>query len=127
MTHKELKEIKERAKKATPGPWVWRVPGYLCNKYIDALILDSNCTCKCDSGVWSSGVEDSDFIAHARTDIPKLIEALEEANEKLRVVGDSLEILMTDKNNCGCEASGPMSPGFTCGGHLALEKIGRAE
>lgn len=32
----------------------------------------------------------STFIAHARTDIPKLIEALEEANEKVRIAVEAL-------------------------------------
>lgn len=28
-------ELKQILNEATPAPWTWRVPGYLCNKYID--------------------------------------------------------------------------------------------
>lgn len=30
-----LQKLVEAQKEATAGPWVWRTPGYLCNKYID--------------------------------------------------------------------------------------------
>lgn len=81
MDAKRLAEIKERAAKATEGPWAsapvqplaakepvgWAV----CRGY--DWIADGPC----------SRQPDADFIAHARTDVPDLIAALEAAQARV--------------------------------------------
>jgi len=80
MTNPKLDKaaIKARAEKATPGPWyrvdvrIQTVPDRQTDtkKYI---ALHSGCT---DGAKFPN---DGEFIAHARTDIPALLEALEAA------------------------------------------------
>lgn len=75
-----LQEVKERAEKATPGAW-------LHEKHKDDYVFPP-ASCGedhppvCD--VSNSNSRDADFIAHSRTDIPKLLAMLEEALEAIR-------------------------------------------
>ena len=77
LTQAELNEIKERAEKATSGPW--QVASTTDGEYI----LD------CDEWVVAATFErreDAYFVAHAREDIPRLvaeIERLQAALEEL--------------------------------------------
>jgi hypothetical protein len=74
-----LSEIKARAERATKGPWDKRVAGIEGDNYIAATgpwyrisylsIKKDNC------------LNDADFIAHSRTDIPDLLKFIEEARE----------------------------------------------
>jgi hypothetical protein len=77
----KLKELKELAEKATPGPWVWRSPGYLCNKYIEpGLVLDVNAE---KVGIERS-IEDAEFIAAANPQVVlQLIERIKKLNEAI--------------------------------------------
>ena len=64
-----LKKIKDRADKATSGPWAAYKPGKIrtdvgCSEFRVYKIMDP-----CDAN----------FIAHARTDVPRLIEVIEYA------------------------------------------------
>jgi chromosome segregation ATPase len=78
---------RERAEKATPGPWEAEQDGVLVyvvtaepqssgHREAVALIDD-------DTGRLLGQDADADFIAHARTDIPALADALEAAEKKL--------------------------------------------
>jgi|GEM_PF-3101132 len=78
----KLEEIRERAEKATAGPWEFSIkdrknsePRNLIevNREEDKLNIIQD--------VW--GREDAEFIAHARQDIPYLLEALQQAQEEL--------------------------------------------
>lgn len=97
MTPEELKEIEERCNKATPGPW------RACH----------NGTCSC-SQVWSQSADvpvaevtrgvwgdtglpyvkipekiveaNSLFIAHAKEDVPKLLEYIKELGHKIEMI-----------------------------------------
>ena len=77
-----LKEIKERAAKATPGPW--RAEG--------SFIFDEN-----HSGWWPPLVEvhknagNAEFVAHSREDIPHLIRRLEETEKALEAARKALD------------------------------------
>lgn len=65
MTEEQLKAIEARAKAATPGPWF--VDTDKCvyrDRPNDELIADPSQT----------NPADAEFIAHAREDIPKLVE-----------------------------------------------------
>lgn len=91
MNADEVDAIRARAEAATPGPWRWRDDGY------DSVVLDRSddyvggCP---DCGV-RAGFDESDaeFIAAARTDIPALLDALDEARAeaaRLRRGGEEL-------------------------------------
>lgn len=76
----QLEEIKARAEKATPGPWMKDPdepvhimkpdkPGFSWDGTVVATLQRD------DFGLFEEA--NADFIAHARTDIPKLLAALE--------------------------------------------------
>lgn len=84
LSQEELQAIREREAKATPGPWTetndqmhlgepnenvasWSV------RNLDGAAIFKNC----------GFVADNKFIAHARTDIPRLLEALDAANARV--------------------------------------------
>jgi len=97
-----LKEIEEREAKATNGPW--HTGGYFLNRETNKLDLTSvwgpiNHAAGHQSGkqiVRGGAVEknDGEFIAHARTDITALLQALNKAYE-------ALERIAVDPD-CGC-------------------------
>ena len=69
---KKLEEIRARAEKATEGPW--EVEGPSMPGPDDSLAVTT------DGGVVAyvqPTVDDAEFIAHSRTDVPKLVAALE--------------------------------------------------
>lgn len=70
MTDEELREIKDRADAATPGPWDY-MDGYVIK---DETVL---CEMFTDNPVYGDSRNDTTFIAHARTDIPRLIAEVE--------------------------------------------------
>lgn len=80
MTPAELAAIKARADAASPGPWT---PSVGC--YQDP---DGDDDCHFGRGPTTipqseaQGLADSVFIAHARTDIPALLAALDDARAK---------------------------------------------
>jgi hypothetical protein len=90
----DLAAIKERAEKATPGPWVrgempeWEpwmlVSGTATESWEDAGETTTSPTRVCDL----ADVEDDNaaFIAHAREDVPALVARVEELERALRDV-----------------------------------------
>ncbi|MGG1444932.1 hypothetical protein ABE354_23355 [Brevibacillus laterosporus] len=72
----ELEEIRERAKKATKGSWKWQ-------ECYDCSLLNSEgneiITVVGDDMSYIKVLRDEDakFIAHAREDIPKLLETID--------------------------------------------------
>jgi len=72
LTAAELKEIREREKRATPGEWKHEmspaVPGPA------SLIVGVQADVMIAMGMWS---DNGTFMAHARADIPTLLKALE--------------------------------------------------
>jgi hypothetical protein len=94
ITPEELQEMKRRCEKATPGRWFWWLstadyPERLHGGDEGATIMrplhrthDS-----ADDGFLSFDNEhDQDFIAHARTDLPRCIAEI----ERLRAAGQAL-------------------------------------
>ncbi len=82
----DIAEIKARYEAATGGPWKLDVrwPD-------DVLSYGGNTVCRLkhpfdDMMLEGNVANDKDFIAYARTDIPALVEALEEAQGKLDAV-----------------------------------------
>lgn len=130
---KALDEIEVRAKAATPGPWfvgpyrygtnkdkVSNRGAVLCSEALPAIRADSPAKREylisrgprlLGPGQWDY---DADFIAHARTDVPRLIRAL-------RVAVGALEVIGCTTSNCGVE----VGPGDIrlCDTHEALSAI----
>lgn len=101
MTNDQLKEIRARADKATAGPWVFckdSASKFWC--WIIALTpYPWNAICQ-----HKSSDADAEFIAHARTDIPALLEEVDRLRQKISVI----EMAISDV--CGAEGSHSISP-----------------
>ncbi len=102
---KKLEEIRARAEKATPGPW--RTGGD-CEEYRSAYVETTWAVDGEHTELVTDYLKpaDADFIAHSRTDIPKLVAALE-AVANLHYASDDEEDLF--EAACGeglCRHSG---------------------
>lgn len=99
ITPSELEEIRERCARATPGPW-----------------------CSVGSQVYSSGgrlvgspsssgsgncVYDNNFISHARSDIPRLLEEIERLKAALTAISKHHCCAWVGMwpDDCGCHAA----------------------
>ena len=90
----KLQEIRERVEKATSGPWMlWNGWGPL---EVDGLHRASRIGpnriregLRAGEGDIDGTKDDLEFVAHARQDIPDLLDALEEAFFMLRQIGVS--------------------------------------
>ena len=89
MTDLDLAAIRERAEAATPGPWEWQPPSDEEWPIADESLLSPG-TGKYVLVGWgydASGIEgetaDREFIAHAREDIPALLDEIDRLNAKL--------------------------------------------
>ncbi|MBR2820713.1 MAG: hypothetical protein IKD91_02430 [Clostridiales bacterium] len=71
MNNTEIKQIEKRCEQATKGPWISFVEG-----------RDHTCGCNFirtagnDIELTGASIDDQDFIAHARQDVPALIEEI---------------------------------------------------
>ncbi len=91
----DLKAIKERAEKATPGPWEWlsygdgfiQLQGQTECSEMNPVIVPYICdTCASRKAKCLSGSdEDRTFIAHAREDIPALLAEVERLQMEIDV------------------------------------------
>jgi hypothetical protein len=77
MTKKELEAIKQRYLHAQPAPWVSYVEGRDHMSGSNFIMTGQGQNRGEDIELTGATVEDQDFIAHARQDIPKLIEEIE--------------------------------------------------
>ncbi len=89
-----LQDAKKRCEEATPGDW-HEADSHetMTNIYSDGLYI---CQVKCPKFFDTKGMEkNTEFIAHARTDLPKALELLERAAWMIKImVGDG----MTDED-----------------------------
>ncbi len=69
-----LDEIKARAEAATEGPWTGNNGDGYGAYYVDNPT--GRTVARCDYGPYE-GSRDAEFIAHARTDVPDLVAAVE--------------------------------------------------
>lgn len=79
MTEEKLQEIEARANAATPGPWEYipdDIGGYMVSncKECQSIVASADYDWLCSKEYLSVSYDDADFIAHAREDIPALIE-----------------------------------------------------
>jgi len=82
MTPEQLAAIRARADAATDGPW---------NATTDPSHFDFDCV---DSSEWSMYVErrcDRDFIAHARADIPALLDEVRRLQGQVEALAEFIQ------------------------------------
>ena len=91
LTTQELETIRKRAEQATEGPWRIEKDSYVCNAgyHTTDTIISPDIT----SEVYEE--YDADFIANARTDIPKLLAEV----DRLRAVLTQIDELSDDFYN----------------------------
>jgi hypothetical protein len=97
MTDQELKEIEDRCNAATGGPWTSFIEGRNHESgdsfIMTGIAVGEDTFCK-DRGVdfYLTGTTnaDNDFIAHARQDIPRLLDAVKQLQQQIDTI----------KNNC---------------------------
>lgn len=93
MTPDELKAIRDRCEAASEGPWAMLYLEQLEGmKYPEArdeprVVNDSDFICDGDKHFMST--RNLDFIAHSRTDIPKLLDEVERLRELVEAMRDS--------------------------------------
>lgn len=82
----ELREIAERERKATPGPWEREQDGYVIGSPgVDYHIVDV-----------AGSEEDAEFIATSRTDIPRLLAHIEEQQAEIERYKTALTEIIED-------------------------------
>ena len=87
LTNEELTQIKERAEKASKGPWDVDVPVDYCTNCKNGYEIVQSELFLAPIVAELRIREDAEFIAHAREDVPKLvaeIEALRMENQRYR-------------------------------------------
>ena len=102
LTIAEIEAIRKRAEKATEGPWEW----VACDELHETEMPELG---NGKESIMSFGdremyyptegtppnTEDAEFIAHARTDIPKLLAEIDRLNELI----DKAEGLLSDAHD----------------------------
>ena len=86
LTTQELEAIRKRAEQATEGPWSINGKDYPNDK--TAKLVTNKHVYIAKS---FNGESDADFIANARTDIPKLLAEVDRLNDKVAYYLDEME------------------------------------
>ena len=76
MTDEELEEIEQRCLRARKGPWKSFIEGRDHVSGCSFIRVDNDANPDDDIELTGATDADQDFIAHARTDIPKLVTAI---------------------------------------------------
>lgn len=104
ITTEELEQMKERAEKATAGPWYYEIDGDL---WADGQVVLSPLLTEHGVNVLNIRKTDAQFIAHAREDVPRLVaevERLQSDNEqyyaKIKRLKSSLISAMSLVDEC---------------------------
>lgn len=86
LTSEELENIQRRCKAATPGPWIssWEGRDHTSG---ESVILRGDQRQYDDLYISPSTLADQDFIAHAREDVPKLVDEVLRLKEILKAHG----------------------------------------
>jgi len=105
MKPEEIAEIEARAAKATAGPWINDAPSCVGKHYSEGGKV-TIATAPYDT---TQSKADAAFIAHARQDIPALISALREAQERSSQIA-AWQCIHTDgKTGIVCDEHGNQS------------------
>lgn len=105
MTPDERKVARERCEAATPGPWEWKAAdgsllglgtrGFVESEHVLSCPRCPACQEHGGRCLWPEKA-DSDFIAHARTDLPAALDQLDADDELLRRTLEALNLPMGD-------------------------------
>lgn len=94
LSEEELREIEERAKNASWGPWELRPSGSIIGHRDTAAVIPGDAApgyfdwiCSMQASNQPKWYEDGQFIAHAREDIPALLATIRELQEQVRSEG----------------------------------------
>ena len=93
-----LDAIKARAAAATEGPWRVQLDGFDYGPWDEVYVDNARGECPCTP----CGVSNAEFIAHARSDVPVLVAAVEAA---LNMPGEVVE--------CGYPLDSEWASGYT--------------
>lgn len=94
LTSEEVKQIRSRCDKATPGPWVSYIEGRDHTSGSNFIMTGTGPARGEDIELTGATVADQDFIAQARQDIPRLLTEIERLRgliSKLKVQLASVE------------------------------------
>jgi uncharacterized protein YbaR (Trm112 family) len=83
LTQAELNEIKERAEKATQGPWGIDFPLLVCDQCGNTYEIVQSDVFLAPVVAESKSEADAEFIAHAREDIPNLLDHIAELETEI--------------------------------------------
>jgi len=78
MTPGEIQEIRERVDKATAGPWTYKYRGWGA-----MAILGADGFGMAGADIQNTKESDFELMAAARTDIPKLLDHIEEQQREI--------------------------------------------
>ena len=76
ITEEELQQIEQRADQAQPGPWKAFVEGRDHEGGSDFIMTGTDGQRGDDIEMIGASIADYDFIAHARQDIPRLVDEI---------------------------------------------------
>src|SRR5690606_22140023 len=105
-----LSEIEERLANATPGPWDWVPSAVEGGSHVLGVVGESGFPVLRTSPYAPPRQRDAEFIAHARTDVPRLVKALEAVLEDHKP--------RTHATHTGCRECGQLWP---CNTQRAIE------
>ena len=83
MNDEELAAIRQRCEAATPGPWTSYVEGRDHDSGSDFIMVGSENTRGTDIYLAGTTTADQDFVAHARQDVPRLLDEIERLRAQL--------------------------------------------
>ena len=125
MDKKQIEEIRSRAEAATPGPWHNYDRGIGYEVHVgpatekhwwqageDGHERGGECSCIHDGFRETiPNEQNADFIAHARQDIPDLLDALEAAQKRIAELEGVMRSIIGERDPngfypCGCELYG---------------------
>jgi hypothetical protein len=77
MKNSELDEIRERCNRAYPGPWRSMIEGRDHQSGSSFILRESASARGADLELSGASAADQDFIAHAREDVPLLLDEVQ--------------------------------------------------
>ena len=83
-----IAEIRDRCRRATPGPWAHFADGYVERAGDPGETIGVTCARRPDNGDPLPAPANAEFVAHARDDVPWLLDELERLRRALGRIAD---------------------------------------
>lgn len=90
LTDLELDAIEERLSATSPAPWRHRILGFIEAGDNPADVIGVTCQRHDASLAPLPGVENAEFIAHARQDVPRLVDEVRRLRERVAELESAL-------------------------------------